>query len=314
MYFEDMPNPFKLFTKQDAPIKKENLEEDEKKTNKIPIREGMDNPTRPKKNFALAVIGIIMLTGVFIMIVYSFVPFTQQTEAIMEVLKGPDEASDTRISNILSVPYITLFLVIWMVIFGVIELIYKTEIISTNYSDTNLLYICTLYYVGIVGGTMLFINYIPSLMEIFENTIGMSMIGVMNSSLFVKAMDTIKNRNYNYAYNKNDKERFRLNTDTSFLLAGFSISNLNNQFEFLNGQPKPTAPPPTDIKSNFYLADLTTYTSEYNSEITAEEGLKTDLLYLILSKYTYGHFTWVYIASIVSILMTINTISINSPQ
>jgi hypothetical protein len=314
MYFEDMPNPFKLFTKQDAPIKKENLEEDEKKTNKIPIREGMDNPTRPKKNFALTVIGIIMLTGVFIMIVYSFVPFTQQTEAIMEVLKGTDGESDTRISNILSVPYITLFLVIWMVIFGVIELIYKTEIINTNYSDTNLLYICTLYYVGIVGGTMLFINYIPSLMEIFENTIGMSMIGVMNSSLFVKAMDTIKNRNFNDAYNKNDKERFRLNTDTRFLLAGFSISNLNNQIEFLINQSKSTASPPTDVKSNFYLDNLKDYVSDYNSVITENNGLKTDLLYLILSKYTYGHFTWVYIASIVSILMTINTISINSPQ
>jgi hypothetical protein len=314
MYFEDMPNPFKLFTKQDTPIKKENIDEDEKKTNKIPIREGMDNPTRPKQNFALAVIGIIMLTGVFIMIVYSFVPFTQQTEAIMEVLKGTYGDSDTRISNILSVPYITLFLVIWMVIFGVIELIYKTEIIKTNYNDTNLLYICTLYYVGIVGGTMLFINYIPSLMEIFENTIGMSMIGVMNSSLFVKAMDTIKNRNYNVDYNKNDKERFRLNTDTSFLLAGFSISNLNNQFVFLEKQPVPSVHSTDDIKSNFYLADLSGYTSEYNSEKTKQDVLKTDLLYLILSKYTYGHFTWVYIASIVSILMTINTISINSPQ
>jgi hypothetical protein len=250
------------------------------------------------------------------MIVYSFVSFTQQTEAIMEVLKGTGGDSDTRISNILSVPYITLFLVIWMVIFGVIELIYKTEIIKTNYNDTNLLYICTLYYVGIVGGTMLFINYIPSLMEIFENTNGMSMIGVMNSKLFVKAMDTIKNRNYNFAYNKNDKERFRLNTDTSFLLAGFSISNLNNQFVFLEKQPVSSAPPTAAavIESNFYLADLSEYTSEYNSEKTKQDGLKTDLLYLILSKYTYGHFTWVYIASIVSILMTINTISINSPQ
>jgi len=314
MYFEDMPNPFKLFTKQDAPIKKENLEEDEKKTNKIPIREGMDNPSRPKKNFAPAVIGIIMLTGVFIMIVYSFVPFTQHTEAIMDVLKGPGGDSDTQISNILAVPYITLFLVIWMVIFGVIELIYKTEIISTNYSDTNLLYICTLYYVGIVGGTMLFINYIPSLMEIFENTIGMSMVGVMNSSLFVKAMGNIKNRNFNETYKTADKERFRLNTDTSFLLAGFSISNLNNQFEFLINQPKPTAPPTPDIESNFYLDNLTDYVSDYNSVITDKDGLKTDLLYLILSKYTYGHFTWVYIASIVSILMTINTISINVPN
>jgi hypothetical protein len=150
-------------------------------------------------------------------------------------------------------------------------------------------------------------------MEIFENTIGMSMIGVMNSSLFVKAMDTIKNRNYNVDYNKNDKERFRLNTDTSFLLAGFSISNLNNQFVFLEKQPVSSAPTAV-IESNFYLADLSGYTSEYNSEKTKQDGLKTDLLYLILSKYTYGHFTWVYIASIVSILMTINTISINSPQ
>jgi len=312
MYFENMPNPFELFTKQDTPIKKENLEEDESKTNKNPIREGMDNPIRPKENFALSITGIIILTFLFVIIVYSFSPFTQQTEAILGVL---DQDDATQIANILAIPYSTLFFVLWMVIFGVIELIYKSEIINTNYDNTKLLYICTLYYFGIVGGTMLFINYIPSLMEIFENTVGMGMVKLLNNSIFEKAMSTIKNRNFHNDYNDNDKKQFRLNTDTSFLLAGFSISNLNKQFKFLNEQPKQVDTKNNDskqIKSNFYLDVTNEYESGHIEENTGDIGLKTDLLYLILTKYTYGHFTWVFIASVVSILMTINTISINS--
>jgi len=136
----------------------------------------------------------------------------------------------------------------------------------------------------IVAVTIFALAINPSLVNIFENTVGylgLSMYGVaqLANEIFVsKELDEIQKAG---------------DIDYSFLITRFGvndIANINKYFESGCSQRSDEEPP----------FNLPTY-FEMNLKDDGQLFRLIDLIYL---KHTFGHFTWIYLTSIVSLLIS----------
>jgi hypothetical protein len=183
--------------------------------------------------------------------------------------------------------FIVIFLILWMAVFALNILLCK---IIINVADINqIIYITTIYFFGIVGSTMAIINNIPSLVEVFENTIG---FWVLPWTSNMKEVTTIfKNKAYE---NNEELKNLGISINHDFLLTTFSLPNFHDHFDELSKKS-------TDNDNKSFYID------NGNNDVDVEEN-RLNLLSLILQKYTIGHYVWMLIASYVSILLTVNSL------
>jgi hypothetical protein len=77
----------------------------------------------------------------------------------------------------------------------------------------------------------------------------------------------------------------------NILITPFDIPKFNDMFDAL--------PKDSDGETDFYL----------NPDLTSDqlEDVRKNILKLVFVKNNVGHFTWIYLASVITILATINT-------
>jgi hypothetical protein len=129
----------------------------------------------------------------------------------------------------------------------------------------------------------------PSLINIFENTIGYSVLGMWglnnlaNTIFSSKTMDE-KNKSGDFDY--------------SFLITRFGVndvSSLNEYFEKGCGSNGMSENP----------VDYLDFAMKFD-----DEGQLFDFTNMIYLKHTFGHFTWIYLTSIVSMLISMIAVSL----
>jgi hypothetical protein len=189
---------------------------------------------------------------------------------------------------------LSIFIVLWLLVFGINALIF--DFVFDIKDTLNIFYISTMYFVGIVGSTFLIIGNIPSLVEIFENTIGYSVLCIPFLYNIKKVTSVFKSKHF--------KSR-EFDVPYSFLLTTFDLPSFNDLFQKLveEGRKVKSGTSAIDqadgVETDFYL--------EFPENIS-ERAARYNLLKMVLAKNNIGHMTWTFLGSFISIMLTINTI------
>lgn len=297
MYYEKMPNPFDLL--QPSSTENKSINQKKENTKEKGIKEGMggtiaDSPDPSpavKSQFNGTLAAAFFMLAIFMGIIYYFnSSFMLLSELNTKVGNPAEYYKSTNFNEFfggkLQSSFIVIFLILWMAVFALNILLCKVVI---NVADINqIIYMTTIYFFGIVGCTMAIINNIPSLIEVFENTIGFWVLPW--TSNMKEATTIFKNK----AYENNDElQKMGISINHDFLLTTFSLPNFHEHFDHLTKKENMT----NNDNKMFYI-DKDDATDENRSK----------LLKLTLQKYTIGHYVWMLIASYISILLTVNSL------
>ena len=286
-----MPNPFELFEK-----KKEGLT-NTSSTQPPPPSQTDDNSMQvnPKISLFWVLLGVFMTLSFIVAMLY----FIYANFFLIDKLFQTPHYNITNFWRLYRAPILsgklTIFIILWLLVFGMNTLIF--DFVFDIKDTLNIFYISTMYFVGIVGSTFLIIGNIPSLVEIFENTIGYSVLHIPFLYNIKKICSVFKSKHFK----SNDYD-----VPYDFLLTTFDLPSFNDLFDklMIEGRkmkdPKTLADVPTDgIETDFYL--------EFPENIS-ERMARYNLLKMVLAKNNIGHMTWALIGSFISIMLTINTI------
>jgi len=189
---------------------------------------------------------------------------------------------------------LTIFIILWLLVYGMNVLIF--DFVFDIKDTLNIFYISTMYFVGIVGSTFLIIGNIPSLVEIFENTIGYSVLCIPFLYNMKKVASIFKSKHFTSR---------EFDVPYGFLLTTFDLPSFHELFDKLkdgnsiNNQIDNANENTDGIETDFYL--------DFSGDIT-ERMARYNLLKMVLAKNNIGHMTWVLLGSYISIMLTINTI------
>lgn len=143
----------------------------------------------------------------------------------------------------------------------------------------------------IVAITIIAITVNPSLVTIFENTLGYWFIGLFGLTPFTqkifssKIMEPIKN--------SSDPMEFNYN----FLITRMDIFNVSKFINYAKECNKPGYEDDNEMLPFDFVLNLTT-----------EEQMQ-QLEDFVYTKYTFGHYMWVYLASVISMVISITAIT-----
>jgi hypothetical protein len=147
-------------------------------------------------------------------------------------------------------------------------------------------------FFGILGFTMVAVALNPNLVRIFENTIGFAVCrswgankllnGMLKSDLFDRASVNMS---------PDDKDAY-MNYD--FLLTTWHVADKKKLEEDIRASCTANGSVKRDLRFDF----------TWNAKQITEEKIKQLLDYIDL-KYSVGHFTWVYIASVFALLASL---------
>lgn len=143
----------------------------------------------------------------------------------------------------------------------------------------------------IVALTVAAISINPSLVTIFENTLGYWYIGLIGLTPFMqqvfssKTMDPINENSDPLEFNYN------------FLITRMDIFNVSKFIEYAKQCNKPGQEDDNEMLPFDFVLNLTT-----------EEQMQ-QLEDFVFTKYTFGHYIWVYFASIISIVISITVVT-----
>ncbi len=143
--------------------------------------------------------------------------------------------------------------------------------------------------------TMFAIGINPGLIKIFENTIGIWFLGIMGNNEFIN--EIFSSEVFSGLKELNDSNIFNYN----FLLTRLNETNIDNFIEFFkktdaeNKGSNEGVEFPFDFKPKFET-----------------EGQLSKLRDLVETKRTVGYFTWVYLTSIVSLMISIISITMKT--
>jgi hypothetical protein len=144
---------------------------------------------------------------------------------------------------------------------------------------------------------MFAISINPGLIKIFENTIGIWFIGVMGNSELIN--ESFSSEIFSGLSELNDSNVFNYN----FLLTRLNETNIGPFVEYFQKEcdgktdEKTGVDFPFDFKPNFEGKSM---------------GNLTKLRDLVETKRTVGYFTWIYLTSIVSLMISIISITMKS--
>jgi hypothetical protein len=315
-----LPNPFELFNKTDA-IKTEMKNVDNEIND---TKEGFQEGANFSKNFSSNVIGselkntgkeienelkylrkpkyfilAIFIISVVLLIFVSFIYYVYQvviypvieenlfTSIRQEINQNPSYFWDL-IGNSFAYGRLSIFLGLWAILYFINLLV--CDLILGKKEPSNIFYITTLFVFGIIGSTFVIIGNIPSLVEVFENTFGYS---VINSVLYnlKEPMKIFKSRhfpNFDIPY--------------EILITKFDLPSF---YDTINSIPK------KDELNNTLPSNATDLTNDFYLDYTGKDinDLNRKLLKNVFIKNNAGHFIWGYITSFVTILLTVNSMS-----
>lgn len=281
-----LPNPFELFKKKE----KENLENKDANNDKL-NKETINNVKRKPKYFILPLtiaFSILFFIAAFIYYVMNtFLYKNISTERYTNVPTKDGEKNDfwhLFRSKILESRFWT-FVILWGVVVF-INIFMLSEVFKIK-EPVNILTITSILFITIVGSTFFIIGNIPSLVEVFENTFGYFTINT-----FFGLKDTMKNIFKTKQFDKTvDGEDSKFEMPFNILITPFDIPKFNDIFDAL--------PKESDGETDFYL----------NPDLKEDEleDIRKKILKLVFIKNNVGHFTWIYVASVITILATINT-------
>lgn len=280
-----LPNPFELFKKKE----KENLENKETNYNKKSASN--DKQNRKPKYFILPLtitFSILFFISAFIYyVINTFLYKNISTERYTNVPTKDGENNDFWYlfrSKVIESRFWTFVLLWGFVVF--INIIMLTEVFKIK-EPVNILTITSILFITIVGSTFFIIGNIPSLVEVFENTFGYFVINT-----FFGLKDTMKHIFKTKQFDKTIQgEDANFEMPFNILITPFDIPKFNDMFDAL--------PKESDNETDFYL----------NPDLTEEqiEDVRKNMLKLVFIKNSAGHFAWIYAASVITILATINT-------
>ena len=228
--YYDMPNPFDLFTKKE--------EKSDKKEGMKTIIEGNANrsdfgaitnaplPGQPEKNVELiaVLVGVFFLLSLLMGMMYYFNSIFVLLDSFMETIYG-DDRNDFYEEKIfqktfggkLTSNFFFIFIILWMIVFCLNILIFQVVLNINDYG--MMFYMTTIYFFSIVGGTMVIINNVPSLVEVFENTIGTAILPMISN--MKQVMGVFKHKGFDSDIGQLKTLGVSMNLD--FLLTTFTI-------------------------------------------------------------------------------------------
>jgi hypothetical protein len=153
----------------------------------------------------------------------------------------------------------------------------------------------SIFYVGIMTVVFVIIEFIPGLIEIFENTFGASIIGLWDIN--TKVLSSFRSKAFPNA---------RSSFDT--LLPLFNLNNLDEAFDKIYYKTPPADNnDQTKEQYDFTLVDDAYCTAD--GTVDGRQMLKNDLFKLCFIKHNAGHFVWALLTSAVVILATTNRLA-----
>ena len=186
--------------------------------------------------------------------------------------------------------YFTKLFYIWVAVYLIVYLInfIITDTAVTAVLFLRIFFIVSLAYWVITGITFLTITMIPSLVEIFENTVGYSWI---NTFMGLKEkMSVIKSRVYPH---------FKIPSE--ILITKFNEVNLNDLFEGLmtKNLDKDNLPP----RSNETILDF--YLDIDEADLETQLEVKDSLFQLVRAKQKIGHMSWIFLSSFAAMIVSL---------
>lgn len=289
-----MPNPFELFEKKKEGLT--NTSSTHPPALVTPPSQTDDNNMQVKPKISLFWVLVGMCFGLFFVIAMLY--YIYANFFLIDKLFQVPYYNITNFWRYYRAPILSgklsIFIILWLLVFGINALIF--DFVFDIKDTLNIFYISTMYFVGIVGSTFLIIGNIPSLVEIFENTIGYSVLCIPFLYNIKKVTSVFKSKHF--------KSR-EFDIPYSFLLTTFDLPSFNDLFQKLveEGRKVKSGTSAIDqadgIETDFYL--------EFPENIS-ERAARYNLLKMVLAKNNIGHMTWTFLGSFISIMLTINTI------
>ena len=275
-------------------------------------------PGQPEKNLELTavLVGVFFLLSLLMGMMYYFNSIFVLLDSFMETIYGDDRNDFYEEKNFqktfggkLASNFFFIFFILWMIVFCLNILIFQVVLNINDYG--MMFYMTTIYFFSIVGGTMVIINNVPSLVEVFENTIGTAILPMISN--MKQVMGVFKHKGYDDSENKQLKD-LGISMNLDFLLTTFTMSNFHEHFKKLFDANPKSGNMAGQADTTFYI-DVSMFDEKNLLDKQYLKDVKSDvanrarynLLRLVLQKYTIGHFTWILLASYVSILLAVNT-------
>jgi hypothetical protein len=175
-----------------------------------------------------------------------------------------------------------------------------------KYDFLNQMKLTSILFVGIVATTFVIIDLIPGLVEIFGNTFGTFVISSFATSWIFQ---------YNKIMKVFKSKLFRNDADViipfDYLMPMFNVDTFEDTFNNIAEASKKIQPNKESNENeekeafDFYFDYNEMCTGEDENEDAAKNKFKNELFKLCFAKHNAGHFMWVYISSIVTMLSTV---------
>lgn len=209
-----------------------------------------------------------------------------------------------ELAGVLRVGKFGIFIGLWALL-----LIFNMVIFAVafrKYDFLNQMKLTSILFVGIVATTFVIIDLIPGLVEIFGNTFGTFVISSFATSWIFQ---------YNKIMKVFKSKLFRNDSDViipfDYLMPMFNVDTFEDTFNNIAEASKKIQPNKESNENeekeafDFYFDYNEMCTGEDENEDAAKNKFKNELFKLCFAKHNAGHFMWVYISSIVTMLSTV---------
>jgi hypothetical protein len=297
----ELPNPYHLFEKK----KSKHIENMENKNNteNTEKNEGSKHEKKLLLPFSIAFFILFILLAFAYFVYDKYYLYNQ----LVSIAYNSTNFWDTFRTKIISGKF-SIFLFLWATIVLLNILIY--DIVFQKKDTLNVFKMTTLFVFGILGTTFIIIGNIPSLVEVFENTLGYSVLNLPFLYGLSEKMKVFKSKHF-------QNSSYEIPFD--ILITSFDIPSFNDIYYSIQKSMDGKLPfasseqdkQHNDIDMDFYID----YTQKNGGNIVEndiseniDKNIRDDLLQLTLVKNNVGHMTWTYIASVLSILLTMNSL------
>mgnify|MGYP000229639952 FL=1 len=214
----------------------------------------------------------------------------------------------TQLKDSMRVGRFFIFIALWILI--IISNMLISSIVFNKKDFLNQAGTTTILYLGIVATTFVVIGIVPGLVEIFENTFGTFIVSTPPTAWIYKFTKTFDVFQSNY-FKQDD-----MNIPFKYLLPMFNLRNFNGLFDtikdttntgIIEDETKEVGNNAEPVMNFDFYFDFNRVCRDLSGDdkTTAAEIFKRDLYKICIAKQNAGHFVWVYIASIVTIMTTI---------
>ena len=213
-----------------------------------------------------------------------------------------------ELAGVMRVGKFFIFLGLWalLLIFNMVIF----AVVFRKYDFINQMKITSILFVGIVATTFLIVDIVPGLVEIFGNTFGSFIVSSFATSWifqYEKIMKVFKSKLFHNDTNVVIPFNYLLpmfNVDT-FEETFSAIAEESKQFRLKKEVAVDNVMSDGKEAFDFYFDYNEMCTADDENEDSAKKKFRNELFKLCFAKHNAGHFMWVYISSIVTMLSTV---------